>query len=207
MHAHGDAQYGAERDYIRTDVSVRNRTVICAPVVHNVVRVCKRSSARRTRSEPRARPRIVGAFPNRIGDVVRQFYRPAFDELQHGADSFDDIDSGHRHRHFGFCDKAGGKSAAAEIPLIRRTPFGRFETRVDVRFGHFPKRLHNRVSVFIFDFAARIDRTRAAVYQVDKTAGIFCLSFERIARFVFDAFACPARAHVRKHLRAVREQF
>ena len=51
-------------------MSVRNRPVVRAPVVHNVVSGLERALAGYARSKPGARPGVVRSLPEFIGNFV-----------------------------------------------------------------------------------------------------------------------------------------
>ena len=119
VHADGDAQHRAERDEIRADVTIGDRAVIRAPVLHDGVSALKRAAglAVAARGEPGARPRGVRALHERVGDLLGQMHGPALGDLQHGAEALDEVQADHGRGHFRTGDKVAGEAAAAEIKM------------------------------------------------------------------------------------------
>ena len=82
VHADRNAEHRAERDKVCAYVTVGDRSVVSAPVVHNVIRRLECALAGATGSEPGARPGVVGASPKRVADVVGQGNSPDLRDLQ-----------------------------------------------------------------------------------------------------------------------------
>ena len=87
VHADRNTQDGAQRDEIRADMTVADRAVVGAPVVHYIISRlrtgCPLTVA--ARREPGAGPGVVGTLPERIGHLVRQVDSPALRDLQNRA--------------------------------------------------------------------------------------------------------------------------
>lgn len=69
--------------FLMHDMGLRNRAVVCAPVIHYVVSRPERALARHSRREPCARPSVVGTFPQFVRHFIGKFNRPALDYLQY----------------------------------------------------------------------------------------------------------------------------
>ena len=186
---------------------VGNRAVICAPVVHYVVRRLERALARATGSKPSAGPSIVRSLPKRVGNLVGERHRPTLGNLHYRPKTFYHIESYHGTRHFRFGDKARGVTAPSKISQIGIRPRRCFHTSVDILIRHLPPFFHNGVAVFVLNLAASVHASRTRVNQVNKAVCFLCLTLDIVARYAFYRLARPVRSHVGKDLRSAREQF
>ena len=59
VHSYRYSAAGAECAEVCADMTVADRAVICAPIVHDIVGACKRALSGKTRSKPCAGPCIV----------------------------------------------------------------------------------------------------------------------------------------------------
>ena len=147
MHTNRNPQHGTEGNQVRADVAIRNRAVVGAPVVHHVIGGFKRPPAGNTGSEPGAGPGIVSSFPQYIRNMVRQIHCPAFGDLDHRANAFDQVKPGHGNRHFRAGKEARRKAAAPEIAKVRRVPGACLKTRLLIRLVYFPEGLYQAPAI------------------------------------------------------------
>ena len=88
------------------------------------------------------------------------------------------------------------EAAAAEIAKIRRAPISRFQTRINIRFGHFPPGFHYTLAVFILGAAGGIQRGGSGVDQMDKS--IRSPAFRLASDYPFHRIRTPVCPHIGK---------
>ena len=83
-------------------------------------------------------------------DLVGQISRPALGNLQDGSNALHNVEAQHRNRHLCLAAEVTGISAAAEVLIVRATPIGGVQARLDVRIGHLPERFHHMIALGIY---------------------------------------------------------
>ena len=208
MHANGNAEHRGEGDQVGTDVTVADRTVVGAPVIHHLVGIFKRRArdAVAARRKPGAGPCVVGALPKRVGHIFRQVDRPALGNLEHGTEPLDQVEADHRAGNLRLGYKARGEAAAAEIAVVGRAPLHVFHDRLLVGVGHIVPFLDGGSAALVERTAVGVHACRARVDQMDKSARILRVSLNFIACYALDRCLGPIGAHVGENLRTVGEQ-
>ncbi|GDV03899.1 hypothetical protein ExPUPEC79_04071 [Escherichia coli] len=118
--------------------------------------------------------------------ILRQFHAPAFRDLQYRSQAFDDVDTSHGERDAAFGKEAGRVTAATEVFVDRRAPFGSGEASVSLLLRDFPVRLHRRVTFAVALFTGTVQRSRTGVDQMDDA--VFCQSIQFMPRYTLNCF-------------------
>lgn len=126
-----------------------------------------------------------------------QRHAPAFGNLQHRPQAFDDVHPGHGERHAAFGQEAGREAAAAEVFVDRRAPFGRREAGIRLVLFNLPVRFHRRVALRVALLAGAVQRRRAGVNQVNNA--VLRPPGERLPGDPLNGVRRPVGAHVGKH--------
>ena len=185
-------------------MTVADRAVICAPIVHDIVGACKRALSGKTRSKPCAGPCIVRALPQDIGNLVGEVHRPSLGDLKHRSEVLHEIQTDHGNGHLRNGEESRRESASAEISVVGGVPRRRRKDRIDVLVGDIPPFLHRALSVLIGCDAGRVKASGTGVYKVDYT--VLGNSLGSVAGCLFDRLGAPICADVGEYLRTVGEQ-
>ena len=118
--------------------------------------------------------------------ILRQLHTPAFRDLQYRSQAFNNVDSSHGERDAAFSEEAGRVTAATEIFVDRRAPFGSGEASVSLLLGDFPVRLHRRFSFAVALFTGTVQRSRTGVDQMDDA--VFCQPVQFMPRYALNCF-------------------
>lgn len=119
------------------------------------------------RAEPCGRPGRVGAFVDGVVNLVGQISRPALGNLQDGSNALHNVEAQHRNRHLCLAAEVAGISTAAEVLIVRATPIGGVQARLDVRIGHLPERFHHMIALGIYAGTGTIQGRCAGIDEVN----------------------------------------
>ena len=96
MHADRDAEHRGQGDEVSADVSVGDRSVIGAPIVHHAVNVLEGILLRvKAWGEPGCRPGRVGTLVENGVDLRIDVHNPALGDLENRSEPVHDVDSRH----------------------------------------------------------------------------------------------------------------
>ena len=185
-------------------MSVADRTVVGPPGIHHRVDVAEGALPRQTRCEPGRGPGPVGTLVDDVEDLRSDVHGPTLGDLQHGAETLDQIQPAHRHRHLAAREELRREAAATHVLTAGRIPGRRPETGLDLALRDLPEGLHDRIPGGIDLLSRRVERARARIDQVDDAAR--GLAFELQARHTLHGLGRPVGAHVGEDLRTVRQQ-
>lgn len=149
------------------------------------------------RGANRGGPGGVGAGVELVVHRFGQRYAPAFGNLQHRPQTFDDVHPGHGERHAAFGQEAGREAAAAEVFVDRRAPFGRREAGIRLALLNLPVGFHRRIALRVALLAGAVQRRRAGVNQVNDA--VLRPPGERLPGDPFNGIRRPVGAYVGKH--------
>ena len=204
VHVNWDAQHGGERDVEVANVAVGHDTVVCAPVVHDLVSAGEGTFAIEDRSKPSGWPSWVGALVEGVVDVIWEIHRVSFRDLEGGAESTNEVEADHGRWHAAACAEAGAEAAAGEVFSDRWVPSGGFEAFLHFRIRDVPEGFHGGLTVD-FLLPGAVESGGAGVDQVEDAVANL-----RVGKWFSGCFRdgveAPVGAEIGENLCAIREQ-
>ena len=185
---------------------IADGAVVGSPVIHHIIGRLESTLSCGPGCKPGAGPCIVSTLPKHVRHFVRQLYRVALADLQHGAQTFHQIQPDHGHRHGGSGHIPGGEAASPEVTIVRLTPGGGIQAGFLIRLRHLPEGLHNALALLILHLAAGIQAGSAGVDQMQEAPCLFCHTLQLIASGLLHRLRTPVSAHIRENLRSSCEQ-